>query len=110
MTDDEIVDSILQEQQFHTHHRRLRGKIPYAGEFAISSGTLTGPPRSLFLAELEFQTLRYVVISEHTPILWRGAFQWIMPPRLYAPDVSDSDYLLMLETIDKTEEQEQVGS
>lgn len=105
MTDDEIVDSILREQEFRTIHRHLRGKLPYAGEFAISTGSLTGPARSLFAAELEFQTLRYVVIYDHTPILWRGAFQWIMPPRLYAPDVPYDDYLLMLETLDKTEEQ-----
>lgn len=96
-----IKAAIRNEKTFKTD--TLRGKIPLAGETAISLGALSGPPRRLFAAEIEFSTLRYIVISGTTPIAWRGAFEWIIAPRRFmkASEVSWSDYLIVLETLDE---------
>lgn len=75
----------------------LWAKVPMARELAISAGQLGTVARRTFLAELEYQTLRYVVISEHTPLLWMGAFGWLLVSRRHFSGVSNEDYLILLE-------------
>lgn len=95
MNPEEIKEAIKQEHEFR--QGTLRARVPYANEYGFSSGVLTGPARELFVAEVSYQTLRYVVISGQTPILWRGSFDWIMPGRTYMRNVNHEDYLLILE-------------
>ena len=101
MTPEQIKKAIKDGHEFRDRNRRLRGKVPYAGEYGISSGILTGPARELFVAEVSYQTLYYVVISDTTPLMWHGAFNWVMPRRIYMRNVDHENYLLILEAYDE---------
>jgi hypothetical protein len=90
---DNVKDRI--KAQFPFTYHKLRGKVPLAGE-TLSSGDLQGPPRELFQSEQHFNTLRYVVIVNRTPVLWNGAFGWIMPNKRWL-NISKDDYLFLSE-------------
>lgn len=96
---DALLNRVKQQGKFGKgiYTPTLWARVPRAGELSISAGRLGTVARKTFLAELEFQSLMYVVISDQTPLLWHGAFGWLMPSRRHTPGVDNDDYLLMLE-------------
>lgn len=60
---------------------------------------LSGPARALFIAEMNYKTMVYVVYSEDVPLMWHGAFQWVMTPRKFVDPSNWDDYLFLLEVM-----------
>lgn len=83
----------------------LSGRITNADdEDSISTGYLTGTAEDFYLVECEHDTVEYTVYSGPTPILWYGAFYWMMPPRDLISEIDDKDYLFCLEVFNELDE------
>lgn len=94
-----LLETVREQKKFDKgiYSPTLWGRIPRAGELSISAGRLGTVARATFQAEKEYQTLRYLVISDQTPLLWYGTFGWIFVSRRHFSGVGNDDYLLMLE-------------